>query len=140
IGMFLVGAIAIVASQWRRVRVTEMESSLKQQMLDRGMSAADIEQVMNAGKKKTNCWSEAVFTGNAAIDKATLVKTMAENGYDGKDIERVLKAFQEQPGRGHPVAELAAVASKMVQNWNSAEEIEQVLKAYDHQPNRDKAR
>jgi len=37
----------IAVCQWRKVRVTEIEATLKQQMLDRGMSADEIAQVLS---------------------------------------------------------------------------------------------
>src|SRR5947209_421011 len=42
-GGLLVGAVAIVFANWRSVRLAEMETALKQQMLEKGMTAADIE-------------------------------------------------------------------------------------------------
>ena len=47
----LIAMVAIVASQWRRVRIAEMDSALKQQMLDKGMSAAEIEQVVRSSQE-----------------------------------------------------------------------------------------
>jgi len=47
-GGLLTGIIAVLATQWRRVRVTEAETALKQQLLEKGMSAAEIEQVLKA--------------------------------------------------------------------------------------------
>jgi hypothetical protein len=54
-GGFLVAIVAIVAnaiSSWKR---TEREVDLKHRMLDAGMSAADIERVLNAGRPGTKC-------------------------------------------------------------------------------------
>ena len=45
---FLAGMIVWVTLQWRLHRRTEMEVALKQAMLNRGMSADEIEQVMQA--------------------------------------------------------------------------------------------
>ena len=52
-GGLVIAVIAIIASYWRSVRVAEIEGSLKQQMLDKGMTAADIEKVLNAGSNRT---------------------------------------------------------------------------------------
>jgi hypothetical protein len=38
-----------VAKNWRRVRVSEQQAALKQSMIERGMSADEIERVLNAG-------------------------------------------------------------------------------------------
>jgi len=40
--------VAIVANQWRKVRVAEQEAALKQTMLERGMSAEEIVRVLTA--------------------------------------------------------------------------------------------
>lgn len=53
----LLGMVVVVCSliakvstsffnNWRRVRQSEIEAALKEQMLDRGMSATEIEQIM----------------------------------------------------------------------------------------------
>lgn len=47
-GSLLVAAIAIGASAWRKVRIVELEIGLKREMLDRGMSAEEIERVLQA--------------------------------------------------------------------------------------------
>lgn len=92
IGGVLIALTAIVFSQWRKVRVAEIEGALKQQMLDKGMSAAEIAQVMNAGQAPGD--TPISSTGNEALDKAALAQRMVDNGYEGEDIERVLKAYQ----------------------------------------------
>ena len=93
----LVGAIvvpiAIITTGWRRVRVAEMELALKQQMLEKGMSATEIEQVMRTlGPPPAT--PPPVMLGNEIHDKATLVQHLVDNGYAAEDIERVLKAYQ----------------------------------------------
>ena len=50
----MIAIVAIVATQWRRVRVAELDAGLKQQMLDKGMSAAEIEQVMKASQEPSD--------------------------------------------------------------------------------------
>jgi hypothetical protein len=46
IGAVIVAVVAII--QWRKIRIAEMEATLKQQMLDRGMTADEIAMVLNA--------------------------------------------------------------------------------------------
>ena len=41
--------VAVIAHYWHEVLKTRSDNQLKQSMLDRGMSAEEIEQVMNAG-------------------------------------------------------------------------------------------
>ena len=47
-GGILVAITAIIAGNWARMRRTEMELALKRDMLERGLSAEDIERVLNA--------------------------------------------------------------------------------------------
>jgi hypothetical protein len=131
IGGLLIAAIAIVAGQWRRVRVAELEAALKQQMLDKGMPVAEIEQVLKASRKCGH--HEEKATGDAAADKAKLVKRMADNGYSGEDIERVLHAFALPVEHEKAGAEKAAAVLKMVENGMEAHDIERVLKAFPAQ-------
>jgi hypothetical protein len=49
--VFLAGVIVWLSLQWRLHRRTEMEAGLKQLMLERGMSAQDIERVIRARGK-----------------------------------------------------------------------------------------
>lgn len=44
----LITVTAIVSSNWRRAKEAEFEASLKSQMLARGMSPAEIQQVLSA--------------------------------------------------------------------------------------------
>jgi hypothetical protein len=46
----LTGIIGFMGTLWFKHRRTEMEIALKQDMLNRGMSAEDIERVMRASK------------------------------------------------------------------------------------------
>jgi hypothetical protein len=47
----LIGSVvASIGRNWRKVRESEHLVSLKQSMVDRGMSAEEIERVLNAGR------------------------------------------------------------------------------------------
>jgi hypothetical protein len=91
--------VAILSRQWRRLRVAEMEAGLKQQMLEKGMSAAEIAQVLRASSQR-DCghW----YTGDENYDKGNLVKALADNGLSAEDIERVLRALHPAPANGQP--------------------------------------
>src|SRR6202051_3211714 len=89
LGGLVAGAIVAVAYLWSRVRIVETEACLKQQMVEKGISPAEIEQVSKATKGPPGP------TGNAAMDKAALIQMLADHGYEGEDIERVLKAYGE---------------------------------------------
>ena len=50
IGLPTVGwVITDIVKNWRKVRVSEHLAALKQSMVERGMSAEEIERVINAG-------------------------------------------------------------------------------------------
>ena len=51
------GLVKCFANQWRKVREAEMEAALKQDMLNRGMSAQEIQMVLSASGKgaKPSC-------------------------------------------------------------------------------------
>jgi hypothetical protein len=98
----LVAIVAVIASQWRRVRIAEMDAALKQQMLDKGMSAAEIEQVFRAGRDLSSGASWPI-TGVEAVDKTALAQRMVDNGYEAADIERVLKAYEPSKQPGQPL-------------------------------------
>jgi len=91
-GGILLAAVSVMATQWRRVRIAELETALKQQMLEKGMSPAEIEKVVNASPGAEG--GLVVSTGNENADRAVLVQRMVDEGYEGEDIERVLKAYQ----------------------------------------------
>jgi hypothetical protein len=52
-GGLLVAATAIIAGTWQKTRRTEIMAALKQDMLNRGMSADEIRSVLEAGS--TGC-------------------------------------------------------------------------------------
>ena len=46
--VLLVGIVRIISDAWERIRRAQIESDLKLDMLDRGLSAEDIERIVNA--------------------------------------------------------------------------------------------
>jgi hypothetical protein len=49
----LCGVTAIIAGAWEKVRLAEMVAALKQDMLNRGMSADEIRTVVETGSKSS---------------------------------------------------------------------------------------
>jgi hypothetical protein len=90
----LCAIISTLAYNWRRVRVAEMEASLKQQMLEKGMSAAEIAHVM--GHSSDSGQTSSCKT-NPSGDRGRLVKALADNGMSAQEIERVLRAMDGLP-------------------------------------------
>lgn len=50
-GWVITSTVGTLAANWRKVRESEHLAALKQSMVERGMSAEDIERVVNAGRK-----------------------------------------------------------------------------------------
>jgi hypothetical protein len=48
-GWVIVAVVRSFTDNWRKVREAEQAAALKQSMVDKGMSAADIERVLKAG-------------------------------------------------------------------------------------------
>jgi hypothetical protein len=55
VGGLLIAAIGIFVGSWRKVRQAEMDAALKQDMLNRGMSAEEIERVLKASSGTKSC-------------------------------------------------------------------------------------
>lgn len=49
VALFCIPIVAIIAHYWHEVLKTRSNNELKQSMVERGMSAGEIEQVVNAG-------------------------------------------------------------------------------------------
>jgi hypothetical protein len=49
VGLIVLGVV--IANQWRKIRQAEIQAALKQDMLERGMSAEEIKLVLEAGQK-----------------------------------------------------------------------------------------
>jgi hypothetical protein len=112
--------------------------ALKQDMLDKGMSAADIERVLQASAVGVPAGvlqpSTAILASakGPGFDKARLIQTMAEHGLDGEGIERVLCALGDFSDDEVP-AKIAAMQS-MLENGMSGEDIERVIRAFGRAP------
>lgn len=55
----LIAITAIVSVHWRKARRAEQDAALKQQMIERGMSAEQIAQVLAASSKSPKDHDEA---------------------------------------------------------------------------------
>jgi hypothetical protein len=49
-GGLAIGMVTIIAVYWHKIRKAEIDSRLKMNMLDRGMSVEEMEAVLDAGK------------------------------------------------------------------------------------------
>jgi hypothetical protein len=63
VGAFSCGIVAIAGGLWLEIRKTEVMGSLKRDMLERGMSAHEIQAVLDAGTYKSKKLSSNVPVG-----------------------------------------------------------------------------
>lgn len=75
--MGIIGLVATIGGIWAGSRKTELEASLKLEMISRGMSAEDIERVLNAtlGGTPAKCSADKPAVNVAAEYKAQPVRT-----------------------------------------------------------------
>jgi hypothetical protein len=114
----IIAATALIASAWKRVRQTDTRSALVGMMLQRGMSAADIERVMTAC-----CGQDAGTDGDP---EAYIIGLMKENQYSGDDVERVLDAARKN---GSIDAAAVKIIESLVEEGVEGREIETLLDA-----------
>jgi hypothetical protein len=90
----------IVGHHWRRVRLTEAELAVKQDMIQRGMSVSEIERVLRAGEKRS-LWHLSDAT-RLQIEKSEqrvgLAERLLQQGMSPEDIERVMNAVEKPEG------------------------------------------
>jgi SOS response regulatory protein OraA/RecX len=82
--------------QWRIVRENETEAELKRDMLERGMSAAEIEHVLQAGQPRWNEWEKSMWTVEHAKIENNLKRDLAQMGLAADEIERIVKSSPDE--------------------------------------------
>ena len=84
----------VIAHYWRQMRKLDVESALKQDMLNRGLAPADIERVLLASvdppQEEANEAKETI-----SDNEYYLVEKMLDEGRSVEDIERLVRAFKE---------------------------------------------
>ena len=94
IGTAVVFTVWLIAHYVTSCRRQEIEAALKQDMLNRGLAAADIERVMLASSAREEpVASQAKET--VSDNEYYLVEKMLDDGHSMEDIERIIRAFKE---------------------------------------------
>jgi hypothetical protein len=95
VSVAVVSVVAIVASAWRSIRKTDLEVALKQDMLNRGLSAADIERVLQASSTPSPPERPAWEKGDPISDNEYyLVEKLVEEGKSAEEIAHILQAIK----------------------------------------------
>jgi hypothetical protein len=61
-GGLLIGFIAVLGGVWSEIRKTEIAAGLKHDMLERGLSAGEIQTVLDAGTKRSGRGAAASYS------------------------------------------------------------------------------
>jgi hypothetical protein len=98
VGGLLIPIIAIISTQWARVRRDELrarqaetEAVLKQQMIERGMNADEIVRVLESGQMRPASDEE-----KRAKKDVALMQQMIDNGMSAEEIVRVLETARRK--------------------------------------------
>lgn len=127
--IFLFAATAVtlisifVAHYWSKVRLAEMEATLKQDMIQRGMAPDEIERVLKMGQHGA---AAAEVVHGSALSPAVIGAKMAGHSYDSEDIDAVMRALQEH---GPLTAADLKVVAQMVDSWADSNAVASVVRA-----------
>lgn len=126
LGAASVAMVAIVASAWRRGRESDNRTALASMMLQRGMSAEEVERVVRACQLTADEQAEC-------DPEAQLISLMKESDYTTEDVERVLDAARYD---GRIDAATVKVVEGLVEQGVEGAEIETLLDARRPRPPR----
>lgn len=99
----------------------ENQDRLKSLMIQRGMSADEIERVLKAEGSPLD------FKASADDPEAYIVEVLSENGYEAADIERILRAARGEAGS--IPASAGRLVGTLAENWAEADDIARVLQS-----------
>jgi hypothetical protein len=88
----LIAVTAVLAYHWLAARRTEAESALKRDMLERGMSAEEIERVIRATSASPAPSAAGEKSEALSETEMEYVERWAKAGMSGEQIERLLRA------------------------------------------------
>jgi hypothetical protein len=138
IGATLYYITHIIAKQWRFVRQTEIEASLKAELIRQGKSLDEVAQVLRLSQTTVKDEDESEEESDKEKEEDFLADTignMLEQDKSAEDIARVIQAYQPAADVPPPLREerdaalKRAILSKMVEYERSGEDIETVLQA-----------
>ncbi len=94
LGSAVVCTVWIIAHYWKRLRQIDIEVSLKQDMLNRGLSAADVERVLWASSDGPQAPPSPEARESISDNEYYLVEKMLEEGRSVEEIERLVRSFK----------------------------------------------
>jgi hypothetical protein len=100
----VVFVVWIIVHYWKAAKQLEVDAALKQDMLNRGMSAGDIERVLwasSSGPREPSRPPAEHVTDNEYY----LVEKMLDDGRPMDEIERIVRAFRGEEDRARALVE-----------------------------------
>src|SRR5262249_51938353 len=88
----LIAVSAILCHHWSVVRQAETEASLKQDMLNRGLSVDEIERVIKASAQVAKAQASADKPDPISDNEYYLVEKLVDEGKSAEEIERIIRA------------------------------------------------
>jgi hypothetical protein len=92
----LVFVVWIIVHHWKGAKQLELDSALKQDMLNRGLTAADVERVLWASSSGPQ---QSSLPETITDNEYYIVEKMLDDGHGIEEIERVVAAFRGDVGR-----------------------------------------
>jgi hypothetical protein len=128
-GWIIVAVTISIAKNWRKIHESEHAAALKQSMIERGMSADDIERVLRAGPRPDT--SEGEERGESprkvADDLTGLAGKLAEHDVPAAEMEQILGAVRGcDPGTRKCVAK---TVETMLDNGANSEQVAAAVRA-----------
>jgi hypothetical protein len=139
--------ITVLVCQWARVRVAQSDNALKAQMVEKGMSPADIDKILLTSSHPDPSRMEAesahaLKAQQAQLDHA-LKAQMVEKGMSPADFDQVLLASSNRSSwqmRSPPASvDKATLIGTLAANNVDSEGIERILLALAKNPEQDQA-
>jgi hypothetical protein len=127
----LAGAIASVGwagfSAWRRIRQSEHRTRLTAMMLERGMTAEQIEKVIQAGFIGRDVESDADKSTPADGDpEVRIIAHLAECHYEAEDSQKIVAAARRN---GRIDEATVRIIETLASNWEDTDAIVKLLEA-----------
>src|SRR5262249_60569283 len=92
LGGVLIALVAMVLYHFRSLRQAELDATLKQDMINRGLSVADIERVLWASSARGQ--PEKELPDPISDNEYYLVEKLVDEGKSAEEIERIIRAFR----------------------------------------------
>jgi hypothetical protein len=123
--------------QWRAVREAEAAANLRRDLIDRGLTVAEVERLTNPAYHYREPESSPYYRAQHDVVEEGLKRDLAARGLSAEEIESIFRAWSSAvPVSGRYTRESADRARKdaelikaLVQNGRSAQEVERILRA-----------